>query len=144
MSGHPARKCRCGGAVETRCVECGHPAPSGASALAAVLADLRDRIAALEASNQKLADRLGAQESTGPGQLVDATAVARMLGTRRDWVYAHAAELGAIRAGNGTRPRLRFDPALVKVRLDQRNGEVQTPKTQAHVPGSCLRRISCL
>ncbi|HWH92906.1 MAG TPA: hypothetical protein VNT03_03515 [Baekduia sp.] len=45
--------------------------------------------------------------------LVDAAAVAAMLGVTRGWVYEHATELGAVRLGAGTRPRLRFDPLRV-------------------------------
>jgi hypothetical protein len=50
-------------------------------------------------------------------QLVDAAAVAQMLGVTRGWVYEHAGELGAIRLGTGTRPRLRFDPLRVEAVL---------------------------
>lgn len=42
-------------------------------------------------------------------RLVDAATVAERLGFSRDYVYAHADELGAIRVGSGPRPRLRFD-----------------------------------
>lgn len=45
-----------------------------------------------------------------PGLLIDAATVARRLGVRRSWVYAHADQLGAIRLGDG-RGRLRFDPS---------------------------------
>jgi hypothetical protein len=41
--------------------------------------------------------------------LVDAADVARRLGVRESWVYAHADELGAIRLGDGEKARLRFD-----------------------------------
>jgi hypothetical protein len=51
-------------------------------------------------------------------QLLDAAAVARMLGVTRGWVYEHAAELGAIRLGAGSRPRLRFDPLRVGMALE--------------------------
>jgi hypothetical protein len=49
----------------------------------------------------------------GDAPLLDATAVALRLGRSRDWVYRHAAELGAVRLGEGDRPRLGFDPAKV-------------------------------
>jgi len=42
--------------------------------------------------------------------LVDAAELARRFGIERSWVYAHAIELGAIKLGNGAKPRLRFDP----------------------------------
>jgi hypothetical protein len=41
-------------------------------------------------------------------RLVDARALALALGVDRSWVYAHAAELHAIRLGGG-KGRLRFD-----------------------------------
>lgn len=42
-------------------------------------------------------------------RLVDAATVADTLGVSRDFVYAHAAELGGQRIGSGPRGRLRFD-----------------------------------
>jgi hypothetical protein len=41
--------------------------------------------------------------------LVDAADLARVLGVDREWVYEHADQLGAVRLGNGPRPRLRFE-----------------------------------
>ncbi len=49
--------------------------------------------------------------------LVDAAELARRLGIRRSWVYAHADDLGAIRLGAGPRPRLRFDPSVAMERM---------------------------
>ncbi len=46
--------------------------------------------------------------------LVDAIALARLLGVSRAYVYEHADELGALRLGGGPKARLRFD--LVTVR----------------------------
>src|SRR5680860_1495753 len=45
-------------------------------------------------------------------ELVDAAELARRFGIERSWVYTHAIELGAIRLGNGTNPRLRFAPEI--------------------------------
>jgi len=47
-----------------------------------------------------------------PARLVDAAALADALGVERAWVYAHAAELHAVRLG-GEHGRLRFDIDLV-------------------------------
>src|SRR4051812_20760819 len=47
--------------------------------------------------------------SHGDGRVLDATAVAALLGRERQWVYDHADELGAFRYGNGPRARLGFD-----------------------------------
>jgi hypothetical protein len=41
-------------------------------------------------------------------RLIDASTVAEMLGVERDWVYAHAQDLGAVRLGS-PRGRVRFD-----------------------------------
>lgn len=50
-----------------------------------------------------------------PARLADAAEVARELGVDRDWVYAHARDLGATRLG-GNRGRWRFD--LARIRRD--------------------------
>jgi len=51
----------------------------------------------------------------GQARLADAAAVALELGVDREWVYAHADELGGTRLG-GERGRLRFD--LARIRRD--------------------------
>ncbi len=58
-----------------------------------------------------VADRVAYLLSSQPRHvdLVDAAAVANALNVSRDWVYAHAAELGGRRIGQGNRGRLRFD-----------------------------------
>jgi hypothetical protein len=57
----------------------------------------------------------------GRGDPLDGLLTARQVAARfnvdRSWVYAHAQELGVIRLGDGPRPRLRFDPALVAQRV---------------------------
>lgn len=40
--------------------------------------------------------------------------VARLLGRSAAWVYEHAAELGAIRMGNGPKARIGFDVATIE------------------------------
>lgn len=49
--------------------------------------------------------------------LLEAADVARRLGRSREWVYRHADELGAVRLGDGERPRLGFEPAKVAAYL---------------------------
>lgn len=64
----------------------------------------------------RLADRLAArlELATKPREaLVNADEVARMVGRKRSWVYDHAGDLGAVRLGSGSRPRLGFYPARV-------------------------------
>lgn len=55
-------------------------------------------------------------------ELVDASELARRFGIERSWVYSHAIELGAVKLGNGAKPRLRFDPE-VAARVLRRVGE---------------------
>jgi hypothetical protein len=76
-----------------------------------------DRLA--EEVARRLAARLG---GLMPGQteaLVDAAEIARIYGKTRSWVYEHAGELGAVRLGNGPRPRLAFSPGRVAASLER-------------------------
>lgn len=61
----------------------------------------------LEQLAELLADRL-ADRPAAPPRIVDAAGMADYLGVSRDVIYANADVLGAIRLGNGERPRLRF------------------------------------
>ena len=71
---------------------------------------------------------------TGPeGGLLTASEVAVAFNVTRGWVYAHADELGAIRLGDGPRPRLRFDPAVVTQRLQQRRGRLSASRPSTHL-----------
>jgi hypothetical protein len=67
--------------------------------------------------------------------LVDAADVARRLGVRESWVYAHADELGAIRLGDGEKARLRFDLE----RVAQAIGATESEPTRRK-PGRPRRR----
>ena len=58
-------------------------------------------------------------------ELVDAVELARRFGIERSWVYTHAIELGAVKLGDGPKPRLRFDPQIA-ARVLRRVGEVPT------------------
>lgn len=62
---------------------------------------LADRLA------ERLAERL--ELSSRPREaLIDASEVARRMGKMRAWDYEHSGELGAMRLGSGTKPRLGF------------------------------------
>jgi hypothetical protein len=77
----------------------------------------------LEASVEEIAQRVAellADQSRGPFRLLPTQAVARMLAVSEEWVRAHAAELGAIRVGDGPKGALRFDAARVNAALDGR------------------------
>jgi hypothetical protein len=107
-----------------------NPRPSqDTAALAGGLGDaaveaLAQRVADLVVD--RLADVLG-QRNTAPAptaaevRLVDAAELATLLGTSRAWVYRHADELGAGRAGDrGRGRRLLFDPAVALASLGSR------------------------
>jgi hypothetical protein len=70
----------------------------------------------IEQIAQRVADLTRSSQMLPPGQYVDAAELARLLGVERDWVYAHADALGAIRLG-GPRGRLRFDLQSVQQSL---------------------------
>jgi hypothetical protein len=55
-----------------------------------------------------------------PFRLLDSHAVARMLSVSEEWVRDHAAELGAIRVGDGRKGVLRFEVAHVRTALEHR------------------------
>jgi hypothetical protein len=57
---------------------------------------------------QRVGEVLASLHAQPAPQYVDAADLARMLGVDREWVYAHARRLGAIRLG-GPGGRLRFD-----------------------------------
>jgi hypothetical protein len=65
---------------------------------------------------EAVARQVAALLAASPGSLplLSAGEVAARLGVERSWVYAHARELGVVRLGDGPRPRLRFDPAVVE------------------------------
>ena len=61
---------------------------------------------------------------------VDAATVAEMLCVDRDWVYAHARDLGAVRLGSGSKARVRFDPSRVGARLATLDTSDQPPPNE--------------
>jgi hypothetical protein len=75
----------------------------------------------IEQIANRVADLLRSNQPSGSGRYVDAATLADELGVDRDWVYAHASQLGAIRLG-GPRGRLRFDrqQALANLAQDEK------------------------
>jgi hypothetical protein len=71
----------------------------------------------LEFLARRVADLVRGEPERG---YVDTASVARMLSVGRDWVRAHATELGAVRLGDGPRGALRFDSERVRDLLDAR------------------------
>jgi hypothetical protein len=57
------------------------------------------------------------------GRLVDAATLAAELGITRSWVYQHRDELGAVRLGTGSKPRLRFNVEVARAALGQERYE---------------------
>jgi hypothetical protein len=55
------------------------------------------------------------------GRLVDAATLAAELGVTRSWIYGHRDELGVVRLGTGTKPRLRFDVETTRQVLGHRD-----------------------
>ena len=72
--------------------------------------------ASLDAIARRVLEVLEAEHAFSDG-LIDAREVARRFGLSRSTVYEHAAELGAIRLGDGPKARLRFDPQTVEERF---------------------------
>ena len=66
------------------------------------------------------------QSASPPVRLVDAATLATILDVERDWVYAHARELQAVRLG-GKRGRLRFDLASVFRSLNAEGSTLMSP-----------------
>ena len=89
----------------------------------------------IEAIARRVAElTLAARPAAPPAvRYVDAAEVARALAVERDWVYAHARELGAIRLG-GTQGRLRFDLGAVTRALADRPREPPAAAPTARSP----------
>jgi hypothetical protein len=98
---------------------------------------------AIEQIAQRVAELLRDPIEDGKGgrgaELLSAAAVARRLGVSRDWVYEHANELGALSLGDGSKPRLRFDPETVNRVLHER-GQATPPAPPAGVRAPRARR----
>ena len=65
--------------------------------------------ASVEAVARRVVELMRGEGSSSIRGLVDAATLAAELGVTRSWVYEHRAELGAVRLGTGSKPRLRFD-----------------------------------
>ena len=83
----------------------------------------RDIRAVAEALADVLFER-GIVAAGSPARVLDAAQVADLLGRDRQWVYAHAGELGAFRYGNGPKARIGFD--LVTVEQWKRDRQIRS------------------
>jgi predicted DNA-binding transcriptional regulator AlpA len=81
----------------------------------AVIEEIADRLS--DAIVERVVEAIRAEgitpETPAVTAWLDAQEVAHRLGVSREWVYEHAAELGASRIGTGPRPRLRFPPHVL-------------------------------
>lgn len=89
--------------------------------MAVLVEELADRLASRLAP--KIADLVGsaapsrqAQPQTNGPALWTTRRVAEHYGVAVGFIYQHAEELGCIRLGGSSRPRLRFDPDVVRTR----------------------------
>lgn len=98
------------------------------------LATLADLVA------DRLAERLAAPTSPAePAELIDAHEAGRRLGRSAVWARRHAEQLGAVRLGDGDRPRLAF-PAEELVALAARLGSSASPEPEAPAQPAPPRR----
>ena len=99
-----------------------------------------------EAIARRVVELLRDEASTPPdsnaSQLLDARGVAQHFGLSREWVYDHAAELGAIRAGSGPRPRLRFEYERVAAGIAAMRGPAPAPCEAPAAPATRRHRRS--
>jgi hypothetical protein len=84
------------------------------------------RIERLEGGQEEAPAENGATRLLSPAEL------ATRLGKSRTWIYEHADELGAIRLGDGTKPRLSFDLAIARERLAALAGGHLRPAPKPH------------
>lgn len=73
-------------------------------------------------------------------QLLSAAELAHVLGVSRSTVYEHARELGAVRLGNGTRARLRFDVEQARREWTSREASERSEPPDPPVPAGVRRR----
>ncbi len=72
-----------------------------------------------------------------PRELLTATEIGARFGISAAWVREHADEFGAVRLGGGSKPRLRFDPALVRAALNEPSAGKRSLSSRS--PGSTAR-----
>jgi hypothetical protein len=99
----------------------------------------------IEAIAQRVVELLPARAKVANVRYVDAAELARVLSVERDWVYAHARELGAVRLG-GPRGRLRFDLRQIQRTLAERrqpstDGPQRAPRRRAPRPSDGLELL---
>ena len=89
----------------------------------------------IEAIAHEVAQLIGRDDRPGAVGLLTARQVAARFNVERSWVSAHADELGVVRLGQGPRPRLRFDPAVVAQHLLTRPARAVATSPASQFPG---------
>ena len=89
----------------------------------------------IEAIAREVAQLLRRDDQPGAHGLLTARQVAARFNVERSWVYEHADELRVVRIGQGPRPRLRFDPAVVAQHLLARPAPAAAAPSPSHVGG---------
>lgn len=74
----------------------------------------------VEAVARRVVELLRFEGGAAPAGLLTAAQVAERFSVDRSWIYSHADELGAMRLGEGRKPRLRFDAERVAAALRSR------------------------
>lgn len=82
----------------------------------------RHDLALVDAVAVRVLELLDARQAGASPGLVDPATLAEALGVSRSTVYEHAAELGAVEVGTGSRPRLRFDAEKARAAWNRRSG----------------------
>ena len=75
---------------------------------------------------------LFARKDEPPGRVLNVGDVAKLLGRSRQWVYEHAAELGAFRFTNGPRARIGFDRDEIEAWRRARQAARRVPPPSKH------------
>jgi hypothetical protein len=81
----------------------------------------RDDVEAIALRTAEILAERGLVAPAAP-RLLSAAQAADRIGMSRDFVYEHARELGAVRVGDSSRPRLRFDPRRLDEWVSARSG----------------------
>jgi hypothetical protein len=102
------------------------------AALAVLSTDMLDR-QDVEAVAREIVDLLNDRAPARP--YVDTATLAALLGCSEDWVRGHAAELRAVRLGDGPKGALRFDVASVEEALERRRLDKADPPRRQTRPG---------
>ncbi len=96
--------------------------------------DVADHPQSVEQIARRVAQLLQRDAEARGFQLLDTRTVARIMAVSEDWVRAHAAELGAIRVGDGAKGTLRFELTRVRAALSRRRVELSPPSRPVRAP----------